>query len=82
MISSEANSSGNNLDAATKLIRYSDRGFDAVSVASLKFKIMMQICRDNRDNTLRQNGMQWNKEDMQNHQNAMLRILFSQIITD
>lgn len=82
MISSEANSSGNNLDAATKLIRYSDRGFDAVSVASLKFKIMMQICRDNRDNAERQNGMQWNKEDMQKHQNAMLRILFSQIITD
>lgn len=47
MIGAEANSSGSNWDPRTKLDHYSDGKSDQVSVASLKFKIMMQMCQDN-----------------------------------
>ena len=47
MIGAEANSSGSNWDPRTKLDHYSDGKSDQVSVASLKFKIMMQKCKDN-----------------------------------
>lgn len=47
MIGAEANSSGSNWDPRTKQTHYADRKSDPVSVASLKFKIMMQKCRDN-----------------------------------
>ncbi len=80
MISAEANSSGSNWDPKTKLDHYSDGKSDQVSVASLKFKIMMQICQDNHKAMLngeidRVAGMEWNAEDMQKHQNQMLNIL-------
>lgn len=80
MIGAEANSSGSNWDPRTKLIHYSDSKSDQVSVASLKFKIMMQKCKDN-DLAIR-NGylerpaqMEWNVEDIQEHQNNILGIL-------
>lgn len=81
MISSEANSSGNNWDPKTKLDHYSDRKADQVSVASLKFKIMMQICKDNNKAMLngdlnRDKWMEWNKEDIDLHQEKMLKIIF------
>ena len=81
MISAEANSSGSNWDPKTKLDHYSDGKSDQVSVASLKFKIMMQICQDNHkamlnDEIDRDAGMEWNAEDMLKHQNQMLNILF------
>jgi hypothetical protein len=83
MISAEANSSGSNWDPKTKLDHYSDGKSDQVSVASLKFKIMMQICQDNHKKILngemdRVAGMEWNADDMKEHQNKMLNILLGQ----
>ena len=80
MIGAEANSSGSNWDPRTKLDHYSDSKSDQVSVASLKFKIMMQKCKDNdldiRNGKLdREAQMEWNKEDIQEHQRKMLEIL-------
>ena len=81
MISAEANSSGSNWDPKTKLDHYSDGKSDQVSVASLKFKIMMQMCQDNHKAMLngeleRDAGMEWNSEDMEVHQERMLDIIF------
>jgi len=83
MISAEANSSGSNWDPKTKLEHYSDGKSDQVSVASLKFKIMMQICQDNYKAMLngdleRAAGMEWNAEDMKKHQEKMLDIIISE----
>lgn len=80
MIGAEANSSGSNWDPKTKLDHYSDRKSDPVSVASLKFRIMMQKCQDNdfkiRTQELeRKDGMEWNYEDMQEHQEKILKII-------
>lgn len=80
MIGAEANSSGSNWDPKTKLEHYSDGKSDQVSVASLKFKIMMQICQDNYKKILngdskRKSGMEWNFDDMKAHQQKMLDIV-------
>ena len=80
MIGAEANSSGSDLDPKQKLDRYSDEKTNRVSVASLKFKIMMQKCQDNQKSILigklkRDAGMEWNAEDMQEHQKRMLDII-------
>lgn len=80
MIGAEANSSGSSWDPKTKLDHYCDGKSDQVSVASLKFKIMMQICQDNHKAMLngeidRVAGMEWNAKDMQKHQDKMLDIL-------
>lgn len=80
MIGAEANSSGSNWDPRTKLDHYSDGKSDQVSVASLKFKIMMQKCKDNdlaiRNNVLKRDAhMEWNAEDIQEHQRKMLDII-------
>lgn len=81
MIGSEANSSGSSWDPITKLDHYCDGKSDQVSVASLKFKIMMQMCQDNHKKILngqleRNSGLEWNYEDMQMHQGKMLNLLF------
>ena len=81
MIGAEANSSGSNWDPRTKLDHYSDGKSDQVSVASLKFKIMMQKCKDNdldiRNGVLERDAhMEWNAEDIQEHQRKMLDIIF------
>ena len=80
MISSDANSSGSNWDPKNKLGHYLDSKSDPVGTASLKFRIMMKICDDNdtkiRENKIqREKGMEWNKEDMQLHQETMLGII-------
>lgn len=80
MIGAEANSSGSNWDPRTKLDHYSDSKSDPVSVASLKFKIMMQKCKDNdlaiRNGLLSRDAqMEWNKDDIQEHQTKMLDII-------
>ena len=80
MIGADANSSGSNWDPKTKLDHYSDGKSDQISVASLKFKIMMQMCQDNHKAMLngelaRVTGMEWNAEDMQVHQSKMLDII-------
>ena len=77
MIGSEANSTGQDWYPIVKYEAYSDdKKIDAVSVASLKFIIMMQICNKNQNNN-RPRHQEWIKDDMNNHQNKMLDILFS-----
>lgn len=82
MISADANSSGSNWDPKTKLDHYSDKKADPVGVGSLKFKIMMRICFDNfikmeTGKLNREEGFEWNLEDMNVHQEKMMNILFS-----
>lgn len=84
MIGAEANSSGSNWDPKTKLDHYSDGKSDPVSVASLKFKIMMQMCLDNHKAMMngdleRDSGMEWNADDMQVHQQKMLDIIIADL---
>lgn len=84
MIGADANSSGSNWDPHTKLNHYADKKHNQVSVASLKFKIMMQICEDNYKKMLcdeinRAPGMEWDFDDIVNHQNKMLSILLDDV---
>lgn len=76
MIGSEANSSGSNWNPHTKLDHYLDSSnkIRQVSVASLKFRIMMQVCFDNYG--IRQKDEEWMFDDIRTHQNLMLKILF------
>lgn len=68
MIGSDANSSGSNWSPLTKLSHYLDSSgkIKQVSVASLKFMIMMQKCKDNK---------KWTFEEMKQHQENMENIL-------
>jgi len=68
MIGSEVNSSGSNWSPKTKLDHYMDSSgkIKQVSVASIKFMIMMQICKD---------GQEWIFDDIAAHQGKMLNIL-------
>ncbi len=77
MIGGEANSSGSNWTPKTKLDHYLDdsKKIGQVSIASLKFFIMMQMCRDNQNLPDRQNGREWIFDDIQKHQAKMLNIL-------
>jgi len=77
MIGSEANSSGSNWSPKTKLDHYLDASGKVlqVSVASLKFRIMMQMCNDNINEKTRTPGKEWMFEDIQNHQNAIIDLL-------
>lgn len=71
MIGSEANSSGSNWDPLTKISHYRDDRsgkIKQVSVASLKFAIMMQSCQDNK---------QWTFNEIKGHQDKMIEILLS-----
>lgn len=83
MIGSDANSSGSNWNPIDKKNRYLDTKSNQVSVASLKFRIMLQICQDNYDagikddNLKREFGLEWNVDDMARHQKKMLEILRS-----
>lgn len=76
MIGSEANSSGSNWSPKVKLDHYLDSSgkIKQVSVASLKFMIMMQVCRDNEKS--RAPGKEWIFDDIRNHQEKMIDILF------
>ncbi len=75
MIGSEANSSGSNWSPKSKLDHYLDSSgkIKQISVASLKFIIMMQICRDNQEKRI---NPEWQFSDIQVHQEKMLNILF------
>ena len=68
MIGSEANSSGSNWSPKTKLDHYLDssRKISQISVASLKFMVMMTICDDRR---------KWEFEEIREHQERMEQIL-------
>ena len=75
MIGSEANSSGSNWSPKTKLDHYLDFSgkIKQVSVASIKFMIMMQKCKDNQN--AREAGQEWNFDDIKAHQEKMLGVL-------
>lgn len=77
MIGSEANSMGANWEPHIKIDRYltMTRKVTPVSVASLKFMIMLQKCRDNV-NVGRKLGDEWNYQDIREHQEKMLNIMF------
>ena len=78
MIGSDANSSGSYWDPKTKIIHYwedKSKKIKPVSIASLKFYIMMQMCRDNQSLPERNNGREWIFADIQKHQSKMLDIL-------
>ena len=83
MIGSDANSSGSNWNPIDKKNRYLDTKSNQVSVASLKFRIMLQICQDNYDagikddNLKRPFGLEWNVDDMVRHQAKMLEIIMN-----
>jgi len=76
MISSNANSSGSNWDPLTKHSHYNDLSgkIPLVGTATLKLKIMMQICEDNQKSG-REPGYEWVFTDMQQHQDRMVSIL-------
>lgn len=78
MIGNEANSSGSNWSPKTKLDHYLDASgkVNLASVASLKFMIMMQCCKDNEDK--RKPGHEWLAEDIEAHQANMIRILLDE----
>jgi len=76
MIGSEMNSSGNSWDPNAKLSHYLDSGkIRQISIASIKFMIMMQKCKDNLLENNRKNGLEWNFEDIKEHQRKMESIL-------
>ena len=65
-IGSSANSTGSNFDPQAKVKLYIDKKIDQVSVGSLKFRIMLNICK---------NKESWNFDDIKSHQEKMLEIL-------
>ena len=69
MIGSEANSSGSNWTPKTKLDHYLDgsRKISQISVASLKFMVMMQMCKDRE---------MWGYEEIKEHQEKMLDVIW------
>ena len=69
MIGSEANSSGSNWDPKTKIDHYLDDAsgkVNQVSVASLKFRIMMQVCKDRG---------KWGFDEIEEHQEKMVSLM-------
>ncbi|MCH5317354.1 MAG: DUF262 domain-containing protein [Eubacterium sp.] len=66
MIGSAANSSGSNWSPETKRIHYLDSKTNLISVASLKFMIMLQLCKDKS---------RWTFDEMKEHQEKMLAVL-------
>jgi len=74
MIGADANSRGSDWYPKAKIDFYKDSKFDQVSVASLKLKIMMQMCKDNLGK--REEGDEWNFADIRAHQEKMLALLF------
>ena len=75
MIGGNINSSGSNWTPNAKLIHYRDGSekVPQVSVASLKFMIMMQMCKDNDNKRVEEK--RWMFEDIQKHQRIILNIL-------
>ncbi|MBN2747834.1 MAG: DUF262 domain-containing protein [Bacteroidales bacterium] len=78
MIGSEVNISASNWSPKTKLDHYLDASgkIKQISVASIKFMVMMQKCKDNQ-NEARVTGQEWNFEDIKSHQVKMIKVLFN-----
>ncbi|MFM7758521.1 MAG: DUF1524 domain-containing protein, partial [Crocinitomicaceae bacterium] len=77
MIGSEVNSSASNWSPRVKRDHYLDATgkIRQVSVASLKFLIMLQKCKDNAD--MREAGKEWIFEDIVAHQQLMVTIMLA-----
>ena len=77
MIGSEVNSSGSNWSPKAKLDHCLDASgkIKQISVASIKFMIMMQICNDNMFSNKRQAGQEWIFDDIYHHQEKMVNLL-------
>lgn len=78
MIGSDANSSGSNWNPTVKNECYLDSKSNQISVASLKFRIMLQMCQDNKElkeGDKRDSGFEWNADDMQKHLEKILSII-------
>lgn len=76
MIGADINSSGSNYAPRVKLDHYLDTlsgKIKLVTVASLKFMIMMQMCKDNSGK--RESGDEWNWDDISVHQKNMKKFL-------
>lgn len=75
MIGSEVNSSGSNWSPRTKLDHYLDPSgkISRISVASLKFMIMMQMCRDKVKTS--QDDVGWDFEQIKEHQQKMVLLM-------
>ena len=75
MIGHDMNSSGSDWSPKVKLDHYLDASgkINRVSVASLKFMVMMQACKDNVD--VSDTGLEWVYEDIERHQEAMVDVL-------
>lgn len=71
MIGSEANSAGSNWSPKTKLDHYLDSSgkINQISVASLKFMVMMQMCKD---------ADKWEFDEIRKHQEKMVNFLCKQ----
>lgn len=70
---------GSNWSPKEKLNRYLDssKKVSLISVASLKFRIMLQICFDNCESKNRETGKEWMFEDIQKHQDKISTLLKS-----
>lgn len=76
MICSEANSSGSSWTHKTKLVHYLDAlgKIKQVSVASIKFMIMVHKCKENEFLKDREASHEWNFDDIKEHQENMLKV--------
>lgn len=76
MIGSAVNSAGSNWSPKTKLDHYLDSSgkISLTSIASLKFMIMMQMCKDNVE---AKDSIPWGLDQIRAHQEKMLDILMS-----
>lgn len=76
LVGGDANSSASNWSPKTKLEHYLDSSgkIKNSSVSSLKFMIMMKVCKENEKN---RPGQEWIFEDIQLHQRKMVQILTS-----
>lgn len=77
MMGADMNSAGSNWSPAVKVGRYLDASHKIapVSVASLKLMVMLQQCKDNRDNPERGDERAWLPCDMEAHQAKMQAFL-------
>ena len=76
MIGKDVNSSGSDWSPKVKLDHYLDEAsgkINRVAVASLKFMVMMQICKDNEQ--AGKDGKEWVYEDIGRHQESMVDLL-------
>lgn len=76
MIGSAANTAGSDFSPIGKLQYYGEVGKNLqISVASLKFIIMMQICKDNHKKTGSEPNKEWFWNDIKTHQARILNLL-------